>query len=127
MAELVRQFHLEVEDKTGRLADMTEKLKDAGVNIRGLVAWCEGDLGHIIVLPYDPAKCEQIECPEAQKKEASEAVCVELPDRVGSLSEAARKLADAGIHINMCYAAATGGKALTIFQTSDNAKAAELL
>ncbi len=127
MAEIRTQVHIEMEDKVGRLAEATDKLKEAGVNVRALVAWVQDGTGHLVFLPDDPGKLEQVECPEAKKMEQSEVVCVELPDEVGALNAISRKLADAGIQINMCCATAAAGKALTVLQTSDNAKAAELI
>ena len=92
MGEIRVQVHAEVEDKTGRLAEMTDKLKGAGVNLCALVAWVQDGVGHLIFLPDDPAKLEQIECPEAKKIDKCEVVCVELPDEVGALNAVARKL-----------------------------------
>ncbi len=127
MAEIAKQMHVVVEDQTGRLAEATDKLREAGINIRAMVAWVQEGTGHLVVIPDDPGKCASVECPFAQKIEESEVVCVELPDEVGALNAVSRKLADAGINISMCYAAAAGGKALVILHTSDNAKAAELV
>ncbi len=69
MAEIATQVHVEVEDKTGRLAEATEKLKNAGINLRAAVAWVQGDRGHMVFVPEDASKMDQIECPEAESVE----------------------------------------------------------
>ena len=55
-------------------------------------------------------------------------VCVEVANEPGGLNAVARKLADAGIGIHVVFATAGHGeKAIVVLDTTDNAKAVEVL
>ena len=127
MAKLCKEIHATVADKVGLLADATDKVKAAGVNITGLCAWVEGDKGHLRMLTEDNDKVCQAISPLMESCEMDEAVAVRAPNSPGALNEIARKLADSGININLVYATAEGNDASIVLKTTDNAKAAEIL
>ena len=111
----------------GKLAALTDKLAAAGVNILAALAWVEGETGHLIFVPDDPDEaCRQIK-PLVDTCDCEEVVHLKLPHKVGGLSKAGHKLADAGINIHLLYATAAGKESLLILRTSDNAKAATLV
>jgi len=128
MAELIQQCHATVANAVGRLAEVTDKIKDAGVNILAVCAWGEGDTGHLMLTADEPQKaCEAIS-QAADECGWDEVVRVKASNIPGTLNEVARKLADAGININFIYATTTEApEAALIFSTSDNAKAVEIL
>ncbi len=127
MADLCREIHATVADKVGLLADATDKVKDAGVNITALCAWAEGDKGHLRMITEDNDKVCQAVSPLMESCEMDDAVTVKAANTPGALNEIAHKLADAGININLVYATAEGDQATVILKTTDNAKAAEIL
>jgi hypothetical protein len=127
MAEITSQIHAEVSDKIGRLAELTDAIRDVGVNIRGAVAWVEGSTGHIRMITDDNDKaCKAIQ-PIATACGFGQAVCVLVPNEVGTLNRISHKLAGAGIAIQMMYSSAAGEKAMVVLETSDNAKAAKII
>jgi len=128
MAELTRQCNATVSNSTGKLAEVTDKLKDAGVNILAMCAWGEGDVGHLMLVADDPQKaCESIS-PAVDECGWDEVVRVHATNTPGALNEIAHKLADAGIDIAFTYASTTDApEAAIILSTSDNAKAVEIL
>ncbi|GAG50104.1 unnamed protein product, partial [marine sediment metagenome] len=122
------QMHITMDDSVGKLAEVTGKIKDAGVNIFSLAAWTEGGKGNLMTVTDDNDKaCGAIgDLTESCRED--EAVYVKVPHEAGSLNAAAGKLADAGINIQFVYATtAEAGEAGVILVTSDNAKAAEIL
>ncbi len=128
MAQICKQIELTVPDKIGQLADLTDKVKCTGVNILALVAWVQGDVGHLRMITDDNDQaCAAIaEC--ADSCESSEVVCVKAANTPGELNDIAHTLADAGIAINMIYASAGDAAVATIvLSTTDNAKAASIL
>ncbi len=128
MADLCKEIHATVENKVGLLADATDKVKDAGVNITGLCAWVEGDKGHLRMVTADSDRVCQAVSPLMETCEMDEVVTVKTANTPGALNEIARKLADAGINIELIYATVTDEpEATVILKTSDNAKAAEIL
>ena len=128
MAELTRQCNATVSNSIGKLAEVTDKLKDAGVNILAMCAWAEGDIGRFMLVADDPQKaCESIS-PTVDECGWDEVVRVQATNTPGSLNEIAHKLADAGIDIAFTYASTTDApEAVIILNTSDNAKTAEIL
>lgn len=128
MAEICRQCNATVTNAVGRLADLTDKVTEAGVNILALCAWGEGDTGHIMLVADDPEKaCEAI-TPVVDKCDWDEVICIKVANQPGALNEISRKLADAGININFVYASTIDAPEATIvMSTSDNAKAAGIV
>jgi hypothetical protein len=128
VAEVCKHCFVTVTNKVGKLAEVTDKIKDAGLNIMALCAWTEGDQGKMVVIADDNEKCCTAMQPAVDSCEFAEAVCVSLPNKPGALNAAAHKLADAGINIEMIYATAgKAAEATIVLKTSDDAKAAGLL
>ena len=127
MAELCREIRATVPDKTGRLAEVTDKIKDIGVNITALCAWVEGDRGQLRMVTEDSDKVCQAVSPIVESCELGEVVCVKAANTPGTLNEIAHELADAGIGIDLVYATVEGDQATVVLKTTDNAKAAKIL
>ena len=128
MAEICKQIHVTVPNAVGKLAEITGKLKDAGVNIMAICAWGEEDTGHLLACTSDAeAACAAVGG-EGESCSFQEAVCVKMPNETGALNAAAAKLAAAGINIECVFATACDtDQACVVFITDDNAKAAEIL
>jgi len=128
MATVCKTNIVTVADKVGRLAELTGKIKDAGINILALVGWADAQTGHMHIVSEDAEKLCGVLCDEVDSCSYGEIVCVKLPDRPGALNEAATKLAEAGIGIEMVFATACDApEAAIVMATTDNAKAAEIL
>ena len=128
MAEIRKQCRAVVSDKVGRLAEVTDHLKEAGVDILAVCAWTEEGCGHILVVGSDPEKCCHALSKVVDKCEWDEVVCAKVPNEVGALNAVAHKLAEASIQVDKVYASCgKADEAMIVLQTSDNAKAAEIL
>ena len=107
MAELTRQCNATVSNSTGKLAEVTDGLKSAGVNIMAMCAWSEGNVGRLMLVADDPQKaCENISA-VADECRWDEVVRVAAANSPGALNEIAHKLADAEIDITFVYASTT--------------------
>ncbi len=128
MAQVCKEIRITTADKVGKLAEVTDKIKAAGVNICALCAWVEGQTGKLLLVTEDNDKACAAASDAVDRCEVGEVVCVTVANKPGALNEVARKLADAGIGVDLCYAtSAHGDKASVILSTTDNAKAAKLL
>lgn len=128
MAKICKQCRAVVSDKVGKLAEVTDQIKQAGVNILALCAWVNQGQGHIMVVGSDPEKCCSALSKVVDKCEWEEVVCATVKNEVGALDTVAAKLAEANIQVDTAYA--TCGKAdeaMIVLKTSDNAKATEIL
>ncbi len=127
MAKICKQIRAEVPDQVGKLAELTGKLAEAGVNILAAAAWVAGGRGQIRLITDDNDKaCEAIKG-AVDSCEIGEALCVSLPNEAGELNKVVKAIGDAGISIRSVHASAAGEKTLVVLQTADNAKAAELI
>jgi hypothetical protein len=95
-----------LDDRPGTLAEMGEALGNAGINIDGVCGQpCEGK-GVIHIIVDDAAGARQaLESSGIEVTDEREVLLLEVENRPGSLGETARKLADAGVNIEIVYVA----------------------
>ena len=115
---------ISVEDRPGTLADIGEALGRAGVNIEGFAGFGMEGRGIIHVLVED-AMAARRALEEAGLKVEGEAEALVMDmtanvDRPGSLGAIARKVANAGVNIQVAYIA-TNNRGVVV--TTDNEKA----
>ena len=125
----VEQISIFLENKSGRLAEVTSVLAAAGVNIRALSLAETADFGilRLIVDQIDRAK-------QALKDNGftigkTEVVALEVPDRPGGLAEIVRILGAAEINVEYMYALVQRSKdnAIVIFRFDELDKAIQVL
>ena len=114
----VEQISVFLENKAGRLAEVTRVLGEGGINIRALSLADTTDFGilRLIVDQYDKAR-------ELLKQKGftvgkTEVVAVEVPDRPGGLGLVLQILAQASINVEYMYAFVqhSGMNAVIIFR-----------
>jgi hypothetical protein len=114
-----------LEDRPGELAKLGEAMGRAGVNIEGLCAVSTEGRAILHILVEDAmAARSALEGAGIKVEGETDPVVMEFPSdavaRPGSLGEMARKIADAGVNIQVAYIA-TGNRGVIV--TSDNEKA----
>ena len=96
-----------LEDRPGTMAAMGEALGKAGINVDGLCGFpCEGrGVGHILVEDAAGARraLEEIGLEVSGERDV---LILEVENRPGSLGEIAKKIADAGVNLDLVYVAA---------------------
>ena len=92
-----------MENRPGALADIAEALGHAGVNIEGMCGLVTAgrSIGHLLV--QDPAAARRALSGVCEVGEEREVLVVDLEDRPGSLGSVVRKLADAGVNVEVGY------------------------
>jgi len=99
----VKQLSVFIENKAGRVSEITELLGAAGVNIRGFSVSDTADYGIVRLVVDDPQKgLEALHGGGFTVKE-SDVVCVQLPDRPGGLAGVLKVVSDAGVNIEYVY------------------------
>ena len=95
-----------VEDQPGVLAGMGEAIGRAGINITGICGAAAG-AGSVVHLLVDDAGATRAALQGAGfgAVQEREVVVVDIDDRPGALGEMARKLAAAGVNIELVYLA----------------------
>lgn len=97
-----------LEDRPGSLAKVGEALGKAGVNIDGICGMTVEGKGVIHILVEDAVKARRVL--EANHIEVSgdlDVLVLEVEDRPSVLGNIARRLANAGVNINLAYLATT--------------------
>ena len=125
----VKQISVFLENKKGRLAEVTGVLSKAGINIRALSLADTADFGvlRLIVDKTDQAKAVLKQNGFAVSK--TEVIGVEVPDRPGGLAEILGVLQAAGINVEYMYAFVqrSGDNAIIIFRFDALDKAIQAL
>jgi hypothetical protein len=125
----VEQISIFLENKSGRLAEVTDVLAGAGVNIRALSLADTADFGilRLIVDKIDQAKQSLKDSGFTLGK--TEVLALEVPDRPGGLAEILRTLGKAGINVEYMYAFVQRSldNAIVIFRFDELDKAIEVL
>ena len=97
---------IEVENKPGALAKVAAAISDAGVNISAATCTRPGDTAamHILVKHAEAAK-HALAIAGVTITGERQVVVVDAHDRPGFLADMARKVAEAGINIDLLYVA----------------------
>ena len=121
-------FIVDLQDKPGELARVTEAIAQKGVNIEAFSGATAGDRGAVILVTNDDEGTRRALAEAGCQVRESELVTASLEHRPGALAAAARKLADAGINIQAALPTGmSDGKVSVAFATDQPAKARELL
>ena len=102
----MKDIMVELEDRPGTLADLGESMGAAGVNIEGIAGFRAGDAGILHVLVDDgSAAREALENAGARIESERDVLVLDIENRPGGLGEVTRKIADAGVNIDLIYVA----------------------
>lgn len=112
------QISIFLENKAGRLSEVTSTLADANVNIRALSLADTTDFGVLRLIVDDNAKAEEALKAAGFTVRITHVVAVEVDDRPGGLHFILDALTRAGINVEYMYAfvAQSGDKAIMVFR-----------
>ncbi len=125
----VEQISIFIENKSGRLAEITRILGDAGINIRALSLADTSDFGILRLIVNDGEKAKLVLKEKGFTVNKTEVVAVEVPDRPGGLSAILQTLDSEKINVEYMYAFVErcGGNAVIIFRFDETDKAIAVL
>lgn len=121
----VEQISIFIENKSGRLAEVTRVLGDAGVNIRALSLADTSDFGILRLIVDDREKAKAALKEKGFTVNKTEVVAVEVPDRPGGLADILQTLDGEEINVEYMYAFVErcGENAVIIFRFDEIEKA----
>lgn len=125
----IRQISVFVENKPGRLAEITGFLADGGVSIRAFSIADTTDFGILRLIVSDTQKAEKVLKAAGVAVSITEVVGISIPDVTGAFAKVVKVLADAGENVEYAYAFLTpeAGHAYVIVRVDDNAIATAVL
>ena len=125
----VEQISIFLENKSGRLAEVTDILSRAGVNIRALSLADTADFGILRLIVNQGDLAKQVMKEHGFTVGKTEVVALEVPDRPGGLGEILKILYESGINVEYMYAFVqrSGDNAVIIFRFDEIDKAISVL
>ena len=125
----VEQLSIFVENKSGRLAEVSDILARNGINIRALSLADTADFGILRIIVDDMEKTNTLLKDSGFTVGRNEVVAAEVPDRPGGLAGILSALQRNGINVEYMYAFVqkNEGNAVLIFRFDDIQKAVDTL
>ena len=121
-------FIVELKNKPGELARVTEAIAQKGINIEAFTGATCGDSGSVVILTNDEAGTKSALQGAGAQARTIELVETSFDHQPGTLAAVARKLANAGVNIEAALPTGmTGGKVSVAFATDNPAKARQVL
>jgi hypothetical protein len=106
---MAKDLTVELEDRPGTLADLGEALGNAGVNIDGGCGFPVGGRATLHILVEDAGGARKaIEGAGLSVGDERDVVILDVTDKPGELGAIARRMADAGVNIDLVYLTARG-------------------
>ena len=117
----VEQISVFLENKSGRLAEVTEVLAGAGINLRALSLADTADFGILRLIVKDTLKARSVLKENGFTVGMTEVLAVEVPDRPGGMAGILSVLGQKDINVEYMYAFVqkSGEHAVIIFRFDD--------
>lgn len=97
---------IDIENTPGALADVAGAISDAGVNLAAATCLRPGERAELhILVPHVEAARHLLAISHLAVTREREVVVVEVDDRPGVLADLARRIARAGVNIDLVYVA----------------------
>ena len=125
----VEQISIFLENKAGRLAEVTDLLARQNVNIRALSLADTSDFGILRLIVNDPPAALAVLKDNGFTVARNEVVAVLLPDRPGGLAGVLAALKGRNVNVEYMYAFVqrSEGNAVVIFRFDETAAAVDVL
>lgn len=118
-------FIIELENRPGELARVAGAIGERGINITSIGAATAGRTGGIGLLTNDPDGTRSALNGAGIAFKEVEVVAAALEDRPGTLADAAKRLSDAGVNIELLLPTGMSGSKVSVAFGVDNASAAQ--
>lgn len=125
----VKQISVFVENKAGKLAELTDHLHQHEIDMRALSIAETQDFGIVRIIVDDVYKTSCVLKESGYVASITPVLAVEMPDEPGSLFQILKMLGDGGVNLDYMYAFLNQKKstAYMILRVEDNEKAVEIL
>lgn len=101
---LIKQVSVFLENKSGRLSEVTQILGEAGINISAFTIADTSDFGILRLIVSEPAKAREILKAQKFSVQTTEVVLVKSPNKPGGLAGMLTVLNAEGVFIEYMYA-----------------------
>ena len=123
----IKQLSVFLENKTGRINEVTKILGKNGINMHAFSMAETTDFGILRLIVKEVDKAVEILRNADFAVMLTDVVCISCPNVAGSLSVILEKLAEKDIFIEYMYAFAEGDKANVVIRPNDIEKCMDIL
>ena len=123
----IRQISVFLENKSGRINDVTKALGKAGINMHAFSMSETTDFGILRLIVSDVDRAIEVLRAANFSVIQTEVICISCARTAGSLSVILERLAEQNIFIEYMYAFAQGDKANVVIRPSDLNRSLEVL
>ena len=116
---VTKQLSIFLENKSGRLTEVTEVLAQENVNLSALCIAENADFGILRGIVSEPEKAYKVLKEHHFAVNVTDVVGISCPNIPGSLSKVLRFLSDEGVFIEYMYSFANGDTANVIIRPND--------
>lgn len=99
----VKQISVFIENKSGRVSEVTGILGEAGVNIRGFSVSDTADYGILRLVVDKPEEAERALKSAGFTVRVDDVICIDVPDVPGGLAGVLKAVSSAGVNIEYVY------------------------
>ncbi|MBP3756055.1 MAG: amino acid-binding protein [Prevotella sp.] len=114
-----KQLSIFLENKSGRLTEVTEALGRAGVNLSAMSIADNSDFGILRCIVSDPDKAYRVLKDEHFAVKITDVIGFTCPNTSGSLAVVLKYLSDRGVFIEYMYSFANGNVANIVIRPTD--------
>ena len=125
----IKQISIFLENKKGKLAEVTKLITEQGINIRAVSLAETTEFGILRLIVNDPDKCIKTLKANNFISQETDVIAVEIEDKPGGLNKILALFDKADINIEYMYAFIEKKKdnAIVIFRIDDSVKAIDAL
>ncbi len=123
----IKQLSVFLEDRSGRLTELTRILAENDVNITALSVAETADYGIVRMVVGRPELAKKVLEEAGFSIGLTDVVCVNIPDKPGSLYRILQILTEEKINIDYMYAFSNNDVALAVIRATDMQQVTEVL
>ena len=120
----MRAFIIELENRPGALADISEALGERGINITGVAGSAWDDDGAVALITNDETGTRSVLDERDVDYREMDCVAAAMDDRPGTLGAAARRLAERGVNVQAVIPTGMSGNRVTVALAVEDGEAA---
>lgn len=124
---IIKQLSVFLENKSGRLSEVTTILGEAGINMSAFSVADTSDFGILRVIVSEPERALKILKENQFSGNLTDVVCLICPNEAGALSKALKILDAEGISIEYMYAFSLGNTANIVIRPTNVQKCIDVL
>lgn len=124
---IIKQLSVFLQNKTGRLTELTRTLSESGINMTAFSIADTADYGIVRFIVPQPEEALKILKEKGFSVNTTDVVCLIVPNEPGGLYRALQVLSDNEVPIEYMYAFASDNGASVVIRSESNAQVIDVL